>query len=255
MLHPPHALPSPRPPRRAVALAEIVHHYFPKLVELHNYSPAHNSVQKMYNWTTLNQKVGSSSRPACLQAGVGSCSRCLEVCAAPRTTHGALMPAEPSHCFLPAEPHHCFLPCSSHESTPQVFRRMGFALAREQQEAVANAEAGAIERVLKLVRAKMARFQEGGGRGGAPAAGAAAATSTSQPGSPARFAAASPAAVDAAADRIAAVRLAAEVPAKLLVAGAAGGVPAAFPTLDKALAASLADKEAQLEELRETNQV
>lgn len=131
---------------------------------------------------------------------------------------------------------------------------MGFVLAREQQEAVANAEAGAIERVLKLVRAKMARFQEGGGRGGAPAAGAAAAASSSQPGSPARFAAASPAAVDAAADRIAAVRLAAEVPAKLLV-GAAGGVPAAFPTLDQALAASLADKEAQLEELRETNQV
>ena len=38
-------------------LAELVHHYFPKLVELHNYSPAHNSVQKMYNWQTLNQKV------------------------------------------------------------------------------------------------------------------------------------------------------------------------------------------------------
>lgn len=38
-------------------MAEIIHHYFPKLVELHNYSPAHNSVQKMYNWGTLNQKV------------------------------------------------------------------------------------------------------------------------------------------------------------------------------------------------------
>ena len=38
-------------------MAEMVAHYFPKLVELHNYSPAHNSVQKMYNWGTLNQKV------------------------------------------------------------------------------------------------------------------------------------------------------------------------------------------------------
>lgn len=38
-------------------MAELVHHFFPRLVELHNYSPAHNSVQKMYNWATLNQKV------------------------------------------------------------------------------------------------------------------------------------------------------------------------------------------------------
>lgn len=136
---------------------------------------------------------------------------------------------------------------------------MGFALAREQQEAVANAEAGAVERVLKLVRAKMARFQEGGGRTSAPpAAGAAtaAAASTSQPGSPARFTAVSPAAAaDVAADSIAAVRLAGEVPAKLLAGGGVGGAPVAFPTLDQALAASLADKEQQLEELRETNEV
>ncbi|PRW60873.1 sperm flagellar [Chlorella sorokiniana] len=176
-----------------VLCAEIIHHYFPKLVELHNYSPAHNSVQKMYNWGTLNQKV---------------------------------------------------------------FRRMGFVLAREQQETVANAEAGAIERVLKLVRAKMARFQESGGRAGAAATGTTAAVaSTSQPSSPARFAATSPAAVEAVADSIAAVRLAGEVPAKLLAGGGMGGAPAGFPMLDQALAASLTDKEQQLEELRETNQI
>ena len=45
-------------------MAEIIHHYFPKLVELHNYSPAHNSVQKMYNWGTLNQKVGGRRQHA-----------------------------------------------------------------------------------------------------------------------------------------------------------------------------------------------
>ena len=38
-------------------MAEMVHHYFPKLVELHNYSAAHNTMQKMYNWNTLNTKV------------------------------------------------------------------------------------------------------------------------------------------------------------------------------------------------------
>lgn len=41
----------------AVLLAEVVHHYFPKLVEIHNYSAASAVRQKMYNWATLNQKV------------------------------------------------------------------------------------------------------------------------------------------------------------------------------------------------------
>lgn len=55
----------PRPPLRnisrdfsdAVMMAEIVAHYFPKLIELHNY-PATNSVKsKIDNWRTLNSKV------------------------------------------------------------------------------------------------------------------------------------------------------------------------------------------------------
>eukprot|EP00792_Barthelona_sp_PAP020_P004802 TRINITY_DN2350_c0_g1_i1.p1 TRINITY_DN2350_c0_g1~~TRINITY_DN2350_c0_g1_i1.p1 ORF type:complete len:220 (-),score=72.29 TRINITY_DN2350_c0_g1_i1:28-687(-) len=37
--------------------AEVVHHEFPKLVELHNYVPAHSVKQKRYNWDTLQQKV------------------------------------------------------------------------------------------------------------------------------------------------------------------------------------------------------
>jgi len=40
-----------------VLLAEVVAHFLPKLVEIHNYSPAHSATQKMYNWNTLNQKV------------------------------------------------------------------------------------------------------------------------------------------------------------------------------------------------------
>jgi len=38
-------------------VAEVVKHYIPKLVELHNYSAAHSQSQKMYNWNTLNLKV------------------------------------------------------------------------------------------------------------------------------------------------------------------------------------------------------
>jgi len=40
-----------------VLTAEIVAHYFPKLVELHSYPAANSFAQKMYNWKTLNQKV------------------------------------------------------------------------------------------------------------------------------------------------------------------------------------------------------
>lgn len=40
-----------------VLFAEIVNHYFPKIIEIHNYSAANSNVQKQYNWNTLNQKV------------------------------------------------------------------------------------------------------------------------------------------------------------------------------------------------------
>lgn len=40
-----------------VLAAEVVHHYFPRMIELHNYPSASNSKQKLDNWMTLNQKV------------------------------------------------------------------------------------------------------------------------------------------------------------------------------------------------------
>ncbi len=39
-----------------VLCAEIVYHYYPKLVEIHNYSSAHSTSAKLYNWNTLNRK-------------------------------------------------------------------------------------------------------------------------------------------------------------------------------------------------------
>ena len=40
-----------------VLAAEVVSHFTPRLVELHNYSPASSSTQKITNWQTLNRKV------------------------------------------------------------------------------------------------------------------------------------------------------------------------------------------------------
>jgi len=40
-----------------VLVAEIIKHYFPRLVDLHNYSPAAAFKQKMENWYLLNRRV------------------------------------------------------------------------------------------------------------------------------------------------------------------------------------------------------
>ena len=40
-----------------VLMAEVLHHYFPKVVDIKNYSAANSVRQKLYNWQTLNNKV------------------------------------------------------------------------------------------------------------------------------------------------------------------------------------------------------
>ncbi|KAM3135138.1 hypothetical protein pb186bvf_012784 [Paramecium bursaria] len=40
-----------------VLMAEVVNHYIPRIVDIHNYSLAHSLQQKQYNWSTLNSKV------------------------------------------------------------------------------------------------------------------------------------------------------------------------------------------------------
>uniref|UniRef100_A0A8C5Q615 Calponin-homology (CH) domain-containing protein n=1 Tax=Leptobrachium leishanense TaxID=445787 RepID=A0A8C5Q615_9ANUR len=42
-----------------VLVAEVVKHFLPKIVEMHNYIPANSSQQKLSNWGTLNRKVFS----------------------------------------------------------------------------------------------------------------------------------------------------------------------------------------------------
>ena len=39
-----------------VLVAEIVNHFAPKIIDLHNFSAANATQQKMYNWNTLNQR-------------------------------------------------------------------------------------------------------------------------------------------------------------------------------------------------------
>ena len=40
-----------------VLTAEVIHHFVPRLVDLHNYSPANATRQKAENWRLLNSKL------------------------------------------------------------------------------------------------------------------------------------------------------------------------------------------------------
>jgi hypothetical protein len=47
----------PRDFSDAVLFAEVIHHFLPRLVDLHNYDQALRIDTKVYNWKTLNRKV------------------------------------------------------------------------------------------------------------------------------------------------------------------------------------------------------
>eukprot|EP00042_Codosiga_hollandica_P024743 m.105909 g.105909 ORF g.105909 m.105909 type:complete len:319 (+) comp51664_c0_seq2:113-1069(+) len=47
----------PRDFSDGVMLAEIIHHFLPSKIEVHNYTPANATKQKQENWRLLNQKV------------------------------------------------------------------------------------------------------------------------------------------------------------------------------------------------------
>jgi hypothetical protein len=38
-------------------MAEVIHHFLPKLVDIHNYPSASNQSTKEYNWATMNKRV------------------------------------------------------------------------------------------------------------------------------------------------------------------------------------------------------
>ena len=114
-----------------VLVAEVIAHFYPKLVELHNYSGANAMSPKVYNWQTLNARA---------------------------------------------------------------LKKLGFQIAREDFMDVCNCRAGAIERVLKLCKIKMAEFQA---KHGVAGKGTATAASRSAAGGPAAAATAAAAAAGA----------------------------------------------------------
>jgi hypothetical protein len=60
----------------AVLAAEVVHHFCPKLIELHNYSPANGTQQKVYNWNTLNTRTLKKINYTVSKADVNAICNC-----------------------------------------------------------------------------------------------------------------------------------------------------------------------------------
>ena len=112
-----------------VLVAEVCHHYFPRLVDLHNYPPANSMQQKLYNWDTLNSRA-RLPRPGT---------------ARPR--------GRPKRRTRDRAPRERAAPAT------QVLRKLGATLPRHEIEAVCQCAPGAIERCLNGLQLKMARYR------------------------------------------------------------------------------------------------
>ena len=189
-----------------VLTAEIIAHYFPRLIEVHNYPAANSYAQKMYNWNTLNTKV---------------------------------------------------------------FKKIGFAMQKEELDALCNCTPQAVERMLKKLQQNMARYgakkQAGEDDANAAPTGAAAAKKPYKPPpKPEPRATTVPKAPGAA-------RAKSQAPSGGAAGGGGGGAPGvrarvppagADPSMARlegmrdeggeASAAALAEKDAQIGELQET---
>ena len=104
-----------------VLVAEIVCHYFPKLIELHNYSNANGYAQKIYNWCV----AGGRAR------------------------------AEGAGCTWLNPPY--FPVCRRSTLNQKVFKKLGFQLQKEEMDGLCNCQTQAVERLLKTLQMKMAK--------------------------------------------------------------------------------------------------
>lgn len=55
--------------------AEVVRHFFPKLVDLHNYVPASSTQQKLSNWSVLNRQDSTGFSRAASESDEGGCTQ------------------------------------------------------------------------------------------------------------------------------------------------------------------------------------
>ena len=138
-----------------------MHHFLPKLVELHNYVSSNSAPQKKANWELLGSKVPPPPARSCacvrvpvlLWVSVCLCYvRCVlcgwpfvrVVCAAVCLCVRAL----PENCGLPRGRHRRWALTSC--APRQVFKRLRFKLTKDAIEGIVGARPMHIERLLQV---------------------------------------------------------------------------------------------------------
>jgi hypothetical protein len=99
-----------------VACAEVIHHFFPKLVEMHMYSPANSVSQKMSNWNTLNRKRNTIL-----------------------------------YCYKKVTKQTCII----YKTTEKVFRKIGYSCSQDIISKIVENKPGYIEYLLHDIRPKV----------------------------------------------------------------------------------------------------
>jgi hypothetical protein len=106
----------------AVLFAEIINHYLPKIVEIHNYSAANSLKQKVYNWETLQRR--SRSLACC-------CSLVRSLTCSPLACP----------------------PCAE-----KTLRKLKYPLTPEEVQAVTGCKPMQIEKLLLRLKSKIATY-------------------------------------------------------------------------------------------------
>jgi len=115
-----------------VLMAEIVKHFFPKLVQLHNYSTASSYTQKLYNWNTLNRTLTSAIVCVIFYKKV------------------IWVVYRYNNFFL--QLNWCAL--------EKVFKKLQFQVSRDDIDAIVRCKLGAIEQILKSFQVKVTQMQQ-----------------------------------------------------------------------------------------------
>jgi plasmid stability protein len=160
----------PRDFSDGVLMAEVVAHFFPRLVELHNYDQGLKIETKVYNWKTLNnrvlKKLGYPLDPETIQALANSVPGIIErVLSELRQVMQAKLEQE-QHPFN-ADEAAAALEVEIEEARTCTERSVLEAKVKEVQDkaAVIKDLEEKIERIEELIRMKDARIQQLAGRG------------------------------------------------------------------------------------------
>ena len=110
-----------------VMAAEVVHHFIPKQVDVHNYSPANATQQKLENWRTLNSES---------------------------MIHSLVKAIIEYRCAFD-RPH-----THTHTHTGKVFSRLNFSIPDDLLQGAASSRPGVVEFILSTLRVKTEKFLE-----------------------------------------------------------------------------------------------